>query len=471
MYKELIKPTEISIKDKKKLLKGSVTRAAIFAGSKVIDVKTEDNETCYFIFYKDALIYGEKLDKVETGTFIHQAFNEGIILESHHPLLKMIIPKSPLTFPNKNKLFSQLQKQFPLQEVAYITTTLDAFFTKDQLIEIMNKIYFHYRRNGNYLKSFQVVQMLSQFEPTLKSAKTRLESLDLHSYYQFYNSSNLSLIQKKDPLFVELHCFKNRFHPEKQLILEDILSQQDHFIELTLLWLEKVKKLQKAESIEKYTDIALRFVTMEEWILLLSQATINPFQELPEAKLCMEEMVKKGNAEQAALLLLPFIGDLPNCFNPILSLIWENSDSGFVLSHLDDFITFLQKQPDELKQSEEKMFELAIRLLEKHDLKTVSEQLLPIQKIFPHLWVIRKINEMITLVEDPDRMMELGDLYAEFKQFDKAIDCFFWEMELQPQNPSPVRKISKMYQYKGMLNEVTTYQRIYEQLKSNQQTG
>ena len=68
-------------------------------------------------------------------------------------------------------------------------------------------------------------------------------------------------------------------------------------------------------------------------------------------------------------------------------------------------------------------------------------------------------------------MMELGDYYAEFKQFDLAIDCFFWEMELQPQDPSPVWKISKMYQSKGMIKEAAAYQKVFAQLKSNQETG
>ena len=36
------------------------------------------------------------------------------------------------------------------------------------------------------------------------------------------------------------------------------------------------------------------------------------------------------------------------------------------------------------------------------------------------------------LVEDPDHMMELGQYYAEFKQYDEAIGCFSWEMELHP---------------------------------------
>jgi tetratricopeptide (TPR) repeat protein len=120
---------------------------------------------------------------------------------------------------------------------------------------------------------------------------------------------------------------------------------------------------------------------------------------------------------------------------------------------------------------EQRISDLASNLLKEYDLKTVQEKLSPVQTLQPDSTVIRKINEMIKLVEDPDRMMELGDLYSEFNQYDKAIDCFFWEMELEPQDPLPVRKISKMYQNKGLLSEAATYQKIYTQLKSNQETG
>jgi hypothetical protein len=65
MYKELIMPTEISIKDKKTVVKGNVNRAALYARTQVIDVITADNERYYFIYYKNSLVYGDKLDKVE----------------------------------------------------------------------------------------------------------------------------------------------------------------------------------------------------------------------------------------------------------------------------------------------------------------------------------------------------------------------------------------------------------------------
>ncbi|WP_142303753.1 hypothetical protein [Neobacillus soli] len=472
MNKELIMPTEMTIKDKKQLVKGNVIRAAVFARSKVIEVMTADNERYYFIYYKNTLIYGDKLDKVEEGTFISKAFSEGLVIQSPHPLATALIPHLSVSIPNKSRLFPQLEIHFSLEEMAYIATTLDSFIEKEQLIKTIDKVFFHFRRDGNFMKSFQVLQMLNNFAPAFKSAKDRMGSQEFHSYHHFYHSSSLPAIFKKDPLYVEIHCFKNRSNPEERILLEEILSKQDGLIGL-LLWLETADKLQEPKSIEKYTEIALSFVTMEEWIPILGEVNINPFCELPETKSIIQKMLQKGHYTQAALCLLNFIDDLPASYDAFLKEIWENSDSKFVIAHFDEFIKLLQHLPhdEKSKQLEQKVFQIAAILLEEHDLNTVHEKLAPIQTLHPDSEVIRKINEMFELEENPDRMMELGDFYAEFKQFDKAIDCFFWEMELQPQNPSPVRKICKMYQNKGMVNEAAAYQKVYAQLKRNQETG
>ncbi|MDR4945156.1 tetratricopeptide repeat protein [Neobacillus cucumis] len=469
MYKEHIRPTEISIKDKKYKVKGNVIRAAVFARTNVIEVLTADNERFYFIYFKNSLIYGDKLDKVEEGSFINKAFHEGIVIESPHPILNALIPNQSVSIQNKNKLFTQLQIHYSLKEIAYIATTLDSFFDKDELVKIIDKVFFHYRRSGKFMKSFQIIQILHDFVPSLKSANERLNSQEFNSYHDFYKSSSLPSILKKDPLFVELLCFQNRSNPEMRVFLEDIFTKQDCLLELLVLWIES----PKAESIKKYTDFALQLVTMKEWIFILGEVNINPYRVLPEAKSIIEKMIQEDNYETAALFLLNFIHDLPTSYDAILNSLWGNLNAGFVGSHLDDFIFMFQQlvPEDHSKLLEQKIFQLAVILLEEHDLKEVHEKLLPIQKIHPYSAVIRKMNNMLALLEDPDQMMELGDYYAEFKQFDKAIDCFFWEMELQPQDPNPVQKISRMYQHKGMVKEAATYQKVYEQIKSNQGIG
>ncbi len=468
METEIFMPTEISIKDKNKAIKAKVVQSAIWARSKVVEVLTEDNDRYYFIYYKNSLIYGNKLDKVEKGTFIDKVFTEGMTIDAPHPLLTALIPNLSISIPNKNKLFSQLETQYSPQEIAYIATTLDSFFEKDQLVKVIDTIYFHFRRNGSFMNSFQVVQILHDFSPALKSAHERLNLHDFNKYRDFYQPSNLLSILDIDPLFVENHCFKDRFNPEKRSLLKDILREHDRLVEL-LLWLEDAKELGEIDSIKKYTATAQRFVTMEEWVQILAQVKVNPFRELPESKGIMEKMLQNGHYEKAALTLLNFIGDLPASYDDIQVDIWRNSDSRFVIAHLEEFISLLKQLPEgeAPKELDQKIFQMVVVLLERHGLKAVYEKLLPIQAF--NLDVIRKIGNMVELLEDPDRMMELGDYYADFKQYDQAIDCFFWEMELQPQNPSPVWKISKMYQYKGMISEAASYQKVYEQLKDHQE--
>jgi hypothetical protein len=463
MDKTLIIPTEMTIKEKNHTIKGHVLRAGLWARMKVIEVETADQENFYLIYYKNSLIYGDKLNQVTEGSFIHQAFEKGIAIEAPHPLIKGMIPHLTVTIPNKHKLFTQLQTHFSLQEIAYIATTLDSFFAKDELVKIIDKIFYHYRRSGSFIKSFQIIRILHDFEPTLQSANERLNASEFNKYHDFYHSSSLSAIHQKDPHFVEVHCFQNRANPDKHHFLEEIFTKQNCHAEVLLLWLEKVEKLQKAESIEKYTAIARQLVSMNEWIFILGKIKINPYRVLPEARAVIKQMIDEGDAETAALYLLNYINDLPASYDAILNQLWGNLNARFVAAHLDDFILMLQEHAleDDAKQTEEKIFQLAIILLEEFDLKTVWKKLLPIQTFYSQSLVMQKLKRMIALEEDPDRMMELGEDYAMFHQYDKAIDCFFWEMELEPQNPVPVQKISKMYQQKGMAAEAAAYQKLY----------
>ena len=472
MDKGMSMQTELFIKEKKQTETGYVTRAAMFASSKVIEVSTVANENWYLIYYKNHFINGVKLTHIEEDTFIHKTFTNGIVIESPNPLLSAFIPHKAISIPMKNKLFSQLQLHFSLQEVAYIATTLDSFFMKDEIISLIDKVYFHFRRSGKFMKSYQVIRILNDFAPSLKSAKERLESQEFNAYHGIYKSSDFLSILKKDPLFVELYCFNHRFNPEERRVVEDILSQHDA-LAAVLLWLEDIHRKQDTVTIEKYTNMALQYITLEEWMLVLGQVNINPFAVLPESKSLVEKMAEKGRVEQAALSIFAFINDLPSSYDAVLKTIWENSEPRFVLSHLDKFVELLQHLPraDRSRQMEEKIFQLAVNLFEEHELSFVQEQLVSIQELIPESEVIRKVKDMVQLEENPDRMMDVGDLYAEFKQYDKAIDCYFWEMELEPRNPLPVRKISKMYQLKGLNKEAASYQKLFEQLKSNQTAG
>ncbi|MDP4103657.1 MAG: hypothetical protein Q8935_01785 [Bacillota bacterium] len=472
MTNERLMPTEILIKDKKKTFHGTVVRAAIQSTSKVIQVRTAEAEDYYLVYFRNSCIFGDQLDTIPAASFIDKVFHDGLVIEPSHPILSVLIPNKLVTIPARNKLFPHLQAHYSPQEIAYIATTLDSFFDKPTIAKYIDQIYFNHKRNGQYMKAYQILQILISFLPQSNLVKERMSSREFNNAHDFYHSSSLPAILKKDPLYVELYCFNNRNNPDYRLFLESILKSQDSYVELILLWLEKERGSQTREEIEIYTKMALKFLSIEQWILILSHENINPFHMLQEAQVMIEKMIENRSYEKAALYLLNFMDDLPEHYDSILKVIWENVDAKFVDAHLDRFIRVLKRlgDSDNYRQTEVQIYQLIITMLKEYDLKTAFDKLQPLQTITPHSLVLRKLAKMVGLLENPDRMMELGDYYAEFEQFDPAIDCYSWEMELKPQDPDPVWKISKMYQLKGMASEAAAYQKVFSQLKDIQES-
>ena len=464
---------EITLKDKKKLIKGFIFKMAVFAPFKVIQVKTDIHKDYYLVYFHDSLVYGDALESIGLDSFINHVFDKGIVLESNHPFLSVILPEEMVLLPNKNKIFSILQNQYTLLEVTYLTTTLDSFFTKDQLMNIMDKIYFHYRRNGKFFKAFQILNVLLTFSPQNTSTKDRFHAKEYYSYADFYRTSPLSDIYQKDPLYVELHCFNNRFNPDENERYKGLLTEQNRSKELLLLWMEKVQKRHQVNSIDTYTSIALSYMSMEKWIATLCYLNINPFKELSNSKAAIHQMISEKRYETAAFYLLQFIDDLPPSFDESLNTLFIHLDTEFIVSHLDGFLVMFQQliRNGDTTQFEQKLSQLVGKLLESHDFHTVYQKIQPIQALVPHSLVMNKLKRMMSLLEDPDQMMELGQYYAEFKRYDDAIECFSWEMELRPDDISPVWQLSKMYQQKGMVEEATAYQQVCNQLKRNQDIG
>jgi hypothetical protein len=463
MNKEQIIPTEILIKDKKTSIKGYVTRVAVFAGSKVIHVKTTGTDDFYLLYFNHTFVFGDYLKEVKDSSFIGKVFCKGLVIDASHPLISAFIPNQTVNIPNRNKVFSQLLSHFTPQETAYIVTCLDSFFDKEQLIKFIEQIYFEFRRNGKFLKAFQVLQISKEFIPHFNE---RLTSREFHSYDNFYQTSDLRSIFHKDPLYAELFCYKNRTNQENFTHLIEILKTKENYAELILLWLEGKKNYQPVDTIEQITPFALKFITMKEWIVVLGHEKINSFHELPNAKKIIEDMLDNGEYEKAALSLFHFMNDLPPTYHLILQRLWKNLKVDFLVTNLEYFISIFQKQENEEYQSEEQIYLLIVRMLKGFDLKTVYEKLEPLRMAQHQSIFLRKLTKMVRLLEDPDHMMELGDDFAEFKQYDHAIDCYSWEMELKPMDPNPVWKISKMYQHLGMVKEASEYQRFYSQLKN-----
>ncbi|MGA9226604.1 MAG: hypothetical protein WB217_09735, partial [Mesobacillus sp.] len=337
MNSDLTMPTKISFKSNRVMVNGEVVRTAIFARFMVAEVQTELNGTYYLIFYKNALIYGEQLEKVEKDSFIDKVLNEGIVLDKKHPLLPVLLPATALTIPAKNKLFNHLQRDYSLLEIPCIAAALDSFFSPEQLTKQIENIFFHYRRNGSFFKAFQSIHFLSDLSPSMEKLNDLLHSREYSSYSSFYSTSSLSAIQKKDPLFAEFHCFTNRKNTEHFQMLESLLNSEERYAEGLLVWMDD-KRNHTSESVKRQTELALKYIPLENWILVLSYAKINPYKWVSDARTFIEGLMREGQYEKAAVYLFPFIEDLPPEYHQVLNEIWKHVDAEFVSSNLDEFM-------------------------------------------------------------------------------------------------------------------------------------
>ena len=141
-------------------------------------------------------------------------------------------------------------------------------------------------------------------------------------------------------------------------------------------------------------------------------------------------MFTEKRYESAAHYLFRFMDDLPPSFEDLLNKLWIHLDPEFAAGHLDEVLALLQKLTSrgESEQFEQTLLLLTRKLLQSNSLSFVYEKLKPVHELVPDSSVLKKLYRMTLLVEDPDQMMELGQHYAEFKQYDEAIECFSWEM-------------------------------------------
>jgi len=101
-----------------------------------------------------------------------------------------------------------------------------------------------------------------------------------------------------------------------------------------------------------------------------------------------------------------------------------------------------------------------IALLKTHEINFINEWLQPFKDNFKSLPIFKKTDTIQQLSNDLDQMQTLGELYYEFSQFEKAIECFSWEMELKPTDPKPIQWIAKLYRERGMIYEADTYRQL-----------
>ncbi|MBS4172771.1 hypothetical protein [Bacillus sp. FJAT-49736] len=452
---------QLVIIDHHKPIQLVVERMAIYLQSKIMEAYDEHQQVYYVFFYKDHYLTTAKATQLKRHSYIAQAFKKGIILPANHPFIQMVMSTDHLY---KKRTFKQviekMENVIPPHELAFLATFFESFIPKKKLFAYIQSLYYEYRRNGQMFKSYRIIQILKDFAPSHSFVKELSNHLDFLKYAKLYQNQS-DILFEKDPIFIEKLLF-SRMRDETQFEkLSRLLEEKSRWLDLMAIYIQNLSSNDTyfpklLELLEKHLSKEQKIEVLE---VLLNQMPNH--RHIPQ--ILLQEYFSLGETNKI-LHLLSSCNLTLNEFETIEFVhLLEDIDLVDCHEYLEKlplfFIPFFQFQP---KKATEFLHNWIIQLLNKkmYSIKDIYALLSPLKKIREAAPILKKVETMKKLADDPDKQLLLGELYYQFKQYDQAIECFSWEMELKAVDPKPVQWLSKIYNELGMKQEYMAYQKL-----------
>ena len=453
---------QFSIIDHKQQIPLKANQMAVYLQSKIVEAIDENNEIYYLLFYKANFLTCFKANSLRRRTFIENAFKKGIVFEAPHPLIDSLISQNhSMKVRTFNQLLKKTQNNYTPQETALIATYFDAFIQKEQIIKLIQTIFYNYRRNGKMLSAYKILRIAKEFAPKNNWVQPLANHIDFYKIALTYQKHPEKLIEK-DRLYVERFCYSHKKNEQYEELLYSLLTQESRWIDLVALYLDKLTSMPNSTTFNALSRLLERHFTEQETTQVLSDLyqSIPHFPELQQHLL--EKLIKFHNNENAINLMinqnLPID---PSLYETVEEMV-ENLNFNSELINIEKLNTFiLPLFQSQLEKKEEVIKRCVTTLLKKSDITAVTIWLSPLENDQAAQPFIVKLKQMEELANNPDQQLQLGQLYYQFEQLDKALECFSWEMELNPDNPVPVQWLSKIYQEKGFKHESQAYQQLF----------
>lgn len=453
---------KVTIKDQKQQYTLFVNRMTVYKQGKIVECTDDDSQHYYMFFYKQKYLNVVKAKSLKADSYAQSALDKGITIHAPHPLIDATISE---TEPYKkhlfNDLFPKLKQKYNYEEVTLIASFFESFIKKEQLIKFIKTMFYENRRNGKMFACYRIYRVLANFAPSNSFVRSLASTLDFKKFEPLYEQLNTSL-KEKDPIYYEQ-------------VLHDHLHDDEAFQKLSQFLQEEERGIDDlAISIQKFendpTDMWYTFIQNKMKSHFQSKAYMQLLEDLfyrvPSNEMLQKDLldqyVQLDCPEKALNLIatqhLDLREDQLESFNKVLSHI-NLEESDVKTEELNTVIaTLFNKIPNQAALLLEKTIKM---LMKDQSISYIQKWLEPLRGIPQADPIIEKVDQMQVLQDEPNKQLELGELYYEFNQMNEAIECFSWEMELHDQNPKPVQWLSKIYNELGQSHEAKAYQKLY----------
>lgn len=455
------KSNSIKIQHEKKHLHLTPTDLYMYQGFQVIEAYNQEHAECYYLFfYKASYLTGKSTLKIKRKSKLSTILQKGIRFSPDHPLLAYLLTHNRIhTFPGLTPLWEKIQKRYSPLEASNILTIFDTYMKKEKITKVLKEFALQYRREGQLLHTYQLLRLITDIYPANKWAQEMSKSLQYQSYQSLYTSHPSSLLSK-DPLYVENHCYHRIEQDGSIALLLQLLQKEGRKMEELCLYTHFLVTISDDDHTyyeQMISNLPVDF-TNDDKVNLLSYILRNRADHHEGLYHNLLGLLKRSNRYEDLLILLTknkaliTEKDLPYVHEALLHINWvENSGWLSDLTfHFDEDIS--PKQVQTLFQS------FVPNLLQLKGLDYTEQWISPYNSRYPGIPILMKVKKMAALKDDPDQMYALGELYYEFKQLSEAVECFYWELELDPSNTRSIKWLSKLYLEMGMVEESKSYQ-------------
>lgn len=440
-----------------------ITRMNVYLRSKIIEAWDSEGQVYYLFFYKNTFLTAVKAKRLKLGSFIEDSFKKGISFEPPHPIIqKIVYGTQPFKVPHSKQLLKRLHNHFSLYEKAFILTFFESFFPKKELFKHIQEIYYDFRRNGQMFASYQIIRILQEFAPKNSWAKQTANLIEYTKYSSLYREFSNEL-HSKDVISAEKLLYNMKERSNDLELLENSLLADGCILDAAALAIESFLTTPKKGNYQ--TLLArLHMVFSEEEVCEILSDLSSKRPDFPMLqKDLLERLLNLQRYEEITKLIAE--GDFPpsslshKALNSIVDLILFEAP-GIHYEKLNTFlIPLVHSDPEKAEKAIAKCVAL---LMKEYDIDYVENWMTPIKATNPSLSIFEKVERLKSFKDDPDKQLDLGKLYYEFKLYDQALDCFSWEMELDATNPKPVEWLAKIYKEMGLEHESQAYFQLLE---------
>lgn len=442
----------------------TVEKMSVYLQSRILEAIDQQGHIYYLFFQQEDYLTYVKPKHIKRGSFIEKALTEGLIVHSPHPFVQSQLASNH-TYKKRtfNQLVKKIQTQYSPQEASLIATYFESFVPKTTIFAFIQNIFYELRRSGKMFSCYRILQVLLTFCPRQKWVREMSNDLSFIKYSKLYHQLSSELLDK-DPIFMEheLHARMNNEHYFSVLV--KILQKQGRWFDLVSIYLQDIieNSIVEHEKYSTFIQLIGKYFDSSKVIDILEDISYRnkdiPFvlQDLLNVYLHNRQPENIINLMNRFDLILT--SSQATKFEKIIEEI--NTDeiklpTSKMISYLIPLYKINPNKADEL------LYQSIILLLKDYDILTVKQYLSPLQRVEKARPIIEEIDSIQMLSNDPDQQLQLGKLYYRFKQYDRAIDCFSWEMELNCHDPKPVQWLSKIYNELGMESEHTAYKQLF----------